>query len=315
MTEQNITEKIKSSRAVYEQIEIPDALAERMAAVLAEETTDETESRQADRREQTRREQIRREQKEGLHMKMKRKHFWRTCGIAAACAVFCFTAGLNASPAFAQEMSKLPLIGSISKVLTFRVYDYTLSEDGESITVTMPQIDDTAESAQTANDAIQKIVAEYEAQAQEDIAAYKEAFLATGGTEEEFAAKQITADIFYDIKSETEDRVSFVLYAQQNWNSSTAQQYYYNIDLQQDREITLQDLLGEDYIAIANEQIEAAIAADSSGLFFSKEEGGFDTVTDESHFYINEAGNPVIVFDQYEIAAGAAGMPEFEILP
>ena len=31
-------------------------------------------------------------------------------------------------------------------------------------------------------------------------------------------------------------------------------------------------------------------------------------------FYINEAGNPVVVFDQYEIAPGSEGMPEFEIV-
>ena len=41
--------------------------------------------------------------------------------------------------------------------------------------------------------------------------------------------------------------------------------------------------------------------------------GGFTTITPETNFYINEAGNPIIVFQKYEIAAGAAGMPEFEI--
>ena len=36
-------------------------------------------------------------------------------------------------------------------------------------------------------------------------------------------------------------------------------------------------------------------------------------VTEDTKFYINEAGNPVVVFEKYEIAPGAAGRPEFEI--
>ena len=47
--------------------------------------------------------------------------------------------------------------------------------------------------------------------------------------------------------------------------------------------------------------------------FFSKDEGGFVTVTADTPFYINEKGNPVVVFEKYEIAPGFMGRPEFEI--
>ena len=40
---------------------------------------------------------------------------------------------------------------------------------------------------------------------------------------------------------------------------------------------------------------------------------GFTTVSKDTKFYLNEEGNPVIVFDEYEIAPGYMGMPEFEI--
>ena len=99
----------------------------------------------------------------------------------------------------------------------------------------------------------------------------------------------------------------------EDWNASTVVTEYYNINLKDNSEITLEDLLGPDYINIANESIKAQIASDSSGLYFDEEMGGFTTITPETNFYINEAGNPVIVFQKYEIAAGAAGMPEFEI--
>ena len=40
---------------------------------------------------------------------------------------------------------------------------------------------------------------------------------------------------------------------------------------------------------------------------------GFTTVSENTKFYLNEAGNAVVVFDEYEIAPGYMGMPEFEI--
>ena len=80
--------------------------------------------------------------------------------------------------------------------------------------------------------------------------------------------------------------------------------------------LTLEDLLGPDYIEKANESIRAAIKereADSGEEFFSKAAGGFVTVTADTPFYINEKGNPVVVFEKYEIAPGFMGRPEFEI--
>lgn len=41
--------------------------------------------------------------------------------------------------------------------------------------------------------------------------------------------------------------------------------------------------------------------------------GGFTTVSDDTKFYINQNGNPVVVFGRYEIAPGSAGQIEFEI--
>ena len=39
----------------------------------------------------------------------------------------------------------------------------------------------------------------------------------------------------------------------------------------------------------------------------------FTSISDDQTFYLNEAGNPVIVFDKYEIAPGAYGAMEFEV--
>ena len=43
------------------------------------------------------------------------------------------------------------------------------------------------------------------------------------------------------------------------------------------------------------------------------EEGGFTGISENTKFYINENNRPVIVFEKYEIAPGAAGEITFEI--
>ncbi len=95
--------------------------------------------------------------------------------------------------------------------------------------------------------------------------------------------------------------------------------YTYNIDLQAGRELTLRDMLGPDYKELANEAVRAGIAAQEAespdNIYFHGEEGveGFTSIADDQRFYINEAGNPVLIFEKYEIAPGYMGQPEFEV--
>ena len=44
-------------------------------------------------------------------------------------------------------------------------------------------------------------------------------------------------------------------------------------------------------------------------------ESGFQSIADDQAFYLNQAGNPVVLFDKYEIAPGYMGAQEFEIVP
>ena len=51
------------------------------------------------------------------------------------------------------------------------------------------------------------------------------------------------------------DMTSFVLCGTENWTSANAVAYYYNLDLKSGRVLTLYDLLGADYVDIANRSI------------------------------------------------------------
>ena len=192
-----------------------------------------------------------------------------------ACAVICGTTGI----ALAEEKQD----DKASAVETVRTYE---GDEGDmTLRINVPQVVGKEGYVAEINDKILDLTTDYEARADWEVAQYKDAFLATGGTEKEFADKDIQVYVDYDVKSETKDQVSFVLKAYNNMVSADYIYECFNVDLK-----------------------------DNSGLYFDEEMGGFTTITPETKFYIDEAGNPVIVFQKYEIAAGAAGMPEFEIV-
>lgn len=123
--------------------------------------------------------------------------------------------------------------------------------------------------------------------------------------------------IDYEIKSQTEDRVSFVVSFAEGWVSSYEERYYYNLNLAENRELTLRELLGEDWVEVCNaaiqRQMEERMGDEGTTVFFSPEEGGFITVDESTSFYIREDGKVVVCFAKYSIAAGAAGNLEFVV--
>ena len=108
-------------------------------------------------------------------------------------------------------------------------------------------------------------------------------------------------------------------------NTSSKDIYTYNYNLETEKEIKLEDILGKDYKKIVDEQIYKKIEeqekSDENIRYFHPddeyirgEDNYFHGISENQSFYINKDGNPVIIFDKYSIAAGYMGTPEFEIL-
>lgn len=303
MRRRKLEQDIRRTKKIYESMEIPEELGQAVQKALEQGAG-------------------RQNKRKAVAMR-RRKHYGRTAAAAAAALVICFITGLNTSEAFAATAKQLPIIGAVSKVLTFRNYD---TADGEKeIHVEIPEIQEEAGNetsgrlAADVNREIEKIMEEYKAGAEKRIAEYKEAFLATGGTEAEFAEKGIKVDAGYEVKYETEDILSLEVTANENWTSAYGIRYYYNLDLKNGKKITLEDLLGPDYVNRANESIQTQMkermAQNRDLVYWDGSSGidGFSTVDETTKFYIGLSGNPVIVFDKYEIAPGAFGAQEFEV--
>ena len=233
---------------------------------------------------------------------------------AAACFAV-LVAALNVSPTIAKAAAEVPVLGGLFRVMTF--ISYNASDGGINYVVSVPRLESDADLAGQVNAAIRQRVDAHTARARQDWADYKEAFFATGGTEEEWGDREMDVFVGYEVMSQTDTRVSFVVTLAEGWVSSMEERYYYNLDLAEDRVLTLQDVLGEDWVEICNasiqEQIAASVDEEGFSYFFAPEDGGFTTVDGDTGFYIREDGTVVVAFPRYSIAAGAAGIPEFPI--
>ncbi len=238
----------------------------------------------------------------------------RRWGATAACFAV-LLAGLNLSPTIAKAAAEVPVLGGLFQVLTFVDYDKT--EDGIHYDVSVPQVEAEGDLAEKVNAVIQEKVDAHLAKAQRDWNDYREAFFATGGTEEEWADREMDVIVDYEIKSQTDTRVSFVVTFAEGWVASMEERYYYNLDLSENRDLTLRDYLGEDWVSVCNasiqKQIDESVDEEGFTFFFTPEMGGFTTVDENTGFYVREDGTVVVCFPEYSIAAGAAGMPEFPI--
>ena len=241
----------------------------------------------------------------------------RTGILAAAAAMILFVTALNTNTAFAREISEIPVLGAVARIFTFR--SYVEESDELKVSVEIPSLEMISEEtnglADSVNQEIHTLCEQYADEAVKRAEEYKKAFMETGGTQEEWEAHNIEIRVFYEIKSQTEDFLSFAVSGTENWTSAYSETRYYNIDLKNEKLVTLEDILGEDYITIVNTDIQRQMQSreESGEVFFTPEEGGFTGISDDVKFYINESGNPVVVFGKYEIAPGSAGEVEFEI--
>ncbi len=299
--EQELKDSLEKVKRQYEAIEIPEELSK----VIINNVQG-------------------RKKKEVIHMK---KYY--LAAIPAA-AVIIFTAGLNTSYSFASAMEEVPVLGTVAKVLTIRSYQEKDADKEMDVTVPKVEVNDSQKEEGTENSEavgkmvedvnaeIDKAIAEYVKGAETRIEEYKQAFLETGGTEEEFAEKNIQVNVDYEVKHQDENYLSFVVTGNESWIGAYAVNYYYNLDMKSGQQLTLKDLLGEDYVETANSQIlsemQKRTAENEDYMYFDEDSGGFTTVTEDDSFYINEAGNPVIVFEKYEVAPGFMGPQEFEIV-
>lgn len=289
--------KLETMKERYDQIKIPEELNMRIEQEI----------------EKSRKQQ---EEKRRVGRSRRFKRIIRSVEAAAAIGIL-FTAALNTNPVFAKEAGELPLIGGLARILTFRSYE--TEKDDIAVSVEIPTIEMIAEDTGVEVDKInQEILVrcnQYADEALQRAEEYRTAYLETGGTPEEWAEHKIKITVDYEIKQQNNEYLSFVVRGTENWTNAYSESRYYNLDLRTGKMVTLEDMLGGNYVELVNESIRKQIVEreNSGEVFFAAEEGGFAGISEDVKFYINEDNRPVIVFEKYEIAPGSSGEIEFEI--
>ncbi len=197
---------------------------------------------------------------------------WAATAVAAAACVF--VVGLNTSQTFAQEMGKVPVIGTLAKVLTFR--EYEAATEDYIIKVEIPSIEmisgDFKELEENVNEEIYTFCEAYANEAIKRAEEYREAFISTGGTLEEWLAHDIKINVSYEVKKQDEQYLVLAVKGTESWTSAYAETKMFCIDLltgeQVDFDTAMEETYYEDAFAVETEiakafaqKIQAAVAA------------------------------------------------------
>ena len=225
---------------------------------------------------------------------------YRWMAWAAAVLALCIAVP-NVSPAAAASMADLPVLGAIVRVVTFRSYIY---DDGfHSADVSVPEL--------AGSQAAQKVNEQVRDYTDRLMGAFEETCEAELG-QEGYLGLDVTSSVVTDSDTWFTLRVDAVETLASGYQFSR----FYHIDKAADQVVKLKDLFREDadWSAVltreVRRQMEERMAADSGASYFPEE---LTEIGPEQNFYFNESGELVLVFDEYTIAPGSMGMPEFTI--
>lgn len=236
---------------------------------------------------------------------------------------FLFVILLNTNVTFAKTAKNIPIIGKVAKILTWTDYhDETENSQRDIKIPEVTQLDNPIMQNKINNKIAQKIV-ELLNETEESANKIAEEVGKNNLNGSIYGKYQVRID--YEVKYNKDNILSFILLKEEGLNTSSRDIYTYNYNLETEKEIKLEDLLGKDYKKIVDKQIYKQIEEQEKNnkniIYFHPnddyirgEDNYFHGISENQSFYINKEKNPVIIFDKYSIAAGYMGTPEFEIL-
>lgn len=232
-----------------------------------------------------------------VHTKKSALRRWMI-GVAAALAVFIAVPNLSA-PA-AQAMEKVPVLGAVVKVITFR--HYTFEGKNTHADVAVPEVQGSGKATSSVNEDVKAYTDRLVKQFKKDVAA--------GGEHE-------SLDISYKVLADTDSWFTLRVDGLEVQASGYEFSRIYNIDKATDKTVTLGGLFrsGSDWKKTLDaelvRQMKAQMADAASGKTYFLED--FQGVKDDQNYYFDKDGNLVIAFDEYEIAPGSMGPVEFTV--
>lgn len=279
----NRNEELKKLKEEYKDIEVPEIGVERMQSAIRRAKMDKKRDR--------------------------KKRLLRNWGIGVAAALV-IAALPNTNENIAYAMGNLPVIGGLFRVITVR--EFTHNDGNYEANVKVPVIISEDAENPAEGEAIEQINKSVEEYTNELISQFE-------ADMEEEGHKGL--DISYETVMDNDKWFTLKVTALEVQASSYQVQRFYHVDKMNGKVAELNDLFSEgaDYISPISEEIKKQmkeqIDAETGFYFLENDEyvDGFKEIDPNQNFYLNEDGNIVIVFDEYEVAPGYMGNPEFII--
>ncbi len=201
----------------------------------------------------------------------------------------------NLSPAAAAAMADIPVLGSLVEIITFRKYAYDDGHSSEDVQV--PEL-----GGSPAAEEVSREVEAYTAQIMER---FEEERKTLG---EGYQNLTVTSQVVTD----SDDWFTLRIDASEVRASGYAYSRFYHIDKRTGSIVTLGDLFAKDsdYGRVLADEVIRQMKTRTDHSYAPE---SMESVEADQNFYWNEQGELVLIFDEYEIAAGAEGMPEFTI--
>ena len=266
----------------------------------------------------------------------------RSAWTAVAAAAVVMIALPNTNIQIAHAMENIPLLGGFFRLVTVRQYNY--SDENHDAEVELAQInygEDAGEGASVgevaaapegtaagsvegvgqeaavanlSEDGVEAVNQDMEATVEELIRQFEDTL-----SEEGYHGLHVTQEVVTDNARYYTVKLSVL----ETEASGYEHNQFYTIDKQTGNVVTLEDLFveGSDYISAISEniktQMQEQMAADEGVIYFldndDMPEFNFQGITEQTNFYFNEKDELVIAFDEYEVAPGSMGAPEFVI--
>lgn len=225
---------------------------------------------------------------------------------AAAVAAMLFVLLPNVSPSIAYAMEKLPVIGSVVKVITVR--NYTHSDEHNDLNAAQPEIQEATTGEQQLN-------ADVKAYVDELVQRFNDNAMDEG---------YYGLDVSYEVLTDNDRWFALRVNGCQVMASGYEFSRCYNIDKTTGKYVKLADLFkeGSDYVAAIKKdifaQMRARMAADSDLTYWMEDDEALsvdydELITREGAFYVDPEGRLVICFDEYDVAPGAMGAQSFTV--
>lgn len=241
-----------------------------------------------------------------IDRKRKRKKVIITRWMISVAALLLVVIMPNTNETLASSLKNIPLVGNIFSVITVRKYD-----EDKNIKINMAKIDSNGDIKNKKT--VEKLNNDIKKYTNKIVNQYKVDLGSSG-----------FSDLYMDYKIVINNDKWFTIAFTINETRASGYEFhrYYNIDKSSGKIVSLKDIFKEksDYIKIISRIIKRQMKTCKCWLkdvvYFIKDRLFLQDLNETSgnqNYYINNEGNIVIAFDEYEVGPGCTGAPKFVI--